>query len=274
CWLGNAGLLKEYSGADYRAAIEDYVSGLHAHGLVPIVELHWSAPDDGVALGQTPLPGPHAAEFWSSVATTFAADTGMIFEPFNEPYPDGNADTTTGWTCWRDGCMQPSSFSDPTLFPATGYQALVTAIRQASANQVILLGGLQFSNTLTHWLDYQPQDSLNPPNLAASWHIYNNNPCRTSGCWDSAPAAVAAQVPLLATEIGENDCQGTFISGLMSWLESKNSGYLAWSWNANSGCIAATTMSGGAPYALISSTDGTPNASEYAMTYHAHLASF
>jgi hypothetical protein len=85
---------------------------------------------------------------------------------------------------------------------------------------------------------------------------------------------VAAQVPLLATEIGEDDCKGTFITGLMNWLDGKSSGYLAWSWNANSACVAATQQSGGVPFALISSFDGTVNGSEYAHTFHDRLAGF
>ena len=109
-------------------------------------------------------------------------------------------------------------------------QSIVDAIRGAGSTHVILLGGLQYSNALTQWLAYQPTDPLGQ--LGAAWHLYNFNACVSAECWDVAPAAVAAAVPLVATEIGQNDCVGGFVTPLMQWLDGHGAGYLAWSWNA------------------------------------------
>ncbi len=55
---------------------------------------------------QQPMPdADHAVDFWTDVATTFANDDGVVFELYNEPFPDSNHDSTTAWQCWRDGCM-------------------------------------------------------------------------------------------------------------------------------------------------------------------------
>ncbi len=105
CWLGINGGPAASSGAAYTSAITAYVALLHKYGLIPIVELHWVAPGTELAVRQQPMPdADHAADFWTSVASTFAADSGVIFELYNEPYPDGNKDSVAGWTCWRDGC--------------------------------------------------------------------------------------------------------------------------------------------------------------------------
>ena len=69
-------------------------------------------------------------------------------------------------------------------------QAMVDAIRGAGSSHVILLGGLQYSNALTQWLAYRPNDPLGQ--LGAAWHLYNFNACVSATCWDDAPAAVAA----------------------------------------------------------------------------------
>lgn len=37
------------------------------------------------------------------MAQTFKNNSAVIFDVFNEPYPDNNQDTDAGWECWRDG---------------------------------------------------------------------------------------------------------------------------------------------------------------------------
>jgi hypothetical protein len=151
-------------------------------------------------------------------------------------------------------------------------QAIVDAIRGAGSTHVVLLGGIQYSNALAQWLAYEPVDPTG--NLGAAWHLYNFNACVSADCWDGAPAAVAAAVPLVATEIGEDDCLGGFITPLMDWLDGHGTGYLAWSWNAFSACMAAPMPGrGGKPWSLITDyASGTPNGG-FAQAFHDHVAS-
>ena len=265
CWLAINGAPAVYAGDNYKAAIRAYVETLHAQGLVPILDLHWSAPGALPATRLQPMPdADHSVAFWTDVASTFGQDDGLILEPFNEPYPSGNQDTAAAWACWRDGCtatVAPRNTVPPT-YQAVGMQALVTAIRDTGARNLILLGGVQFANTLTQWLAYKPSDPLN--NLGATWHAYNFNACITQDCWDGAPATVAAVVPLVATEFGERDCLSTFVAPLMQWLDLHAAGYLAWAWDAYGECapwVSATQP--GNPFSLIghgpNDFSGTPN---------------
>ena len=64
--------------------------------------------------------------------------------------------------------------------------------------------------------------------LAASWHSHNFNACVTRACWASQIAPVIATVPVIAGEIGENNCADTYVAPLMSWHDSKATSYLAW----------------------------------------------
>jgi endoglucanase len=104
---------------------------------------------------------------------------------------------------------------------------------------------------------------LATPVLVASWHSYNFNTCSTQSCWTSQIAPVIASVPVIAGEIGENDCAGTYIDPLTSWLDSENTSYLAWTWDdwAN-GCATGPV--------LITDYNGDPTA--YGAAYQAHLA--
>ncbi len=243
CWLAINGVKPEYSGDNYRRAINDYVTLLNNAGMVVILELHWSAADTAIALGQAPMPDrDHTPEFWRQVAAAYGGNNRVIFDLFNEPFPDSNRDTPEAWRCWRDGgtCAGMS-------YQAAGMQELVDTIRGTGATNVIMVGGVQYAATLSHWLANRPSDPRN--NLAASWHIYNFSWCTTAACWDSTAAPVALQVPLLLGELGQNDRGSAFVTSLMDWMDARpgGAGYLGWSWDV-----------WGDPLDLITNYDGTP----------------
>jgi hypothetical protein len=105
----------------------------------------------------------------------------------------------------------------------------------------------------------KPLDSANA--LVASFHIYNFNACMTASCWNTALASVAAQVPVVTGELGENDCAHGFIDQYMSWADIHGVSYLAWTWNLW-GCT-------GGNMALITDYSGTPTA--YGQGFRDHL---
>jgi hypothetical protein len=277
CWLGINGAPDNVSGPYYKNAIYNYVQWLHKYDLIPILELHWVGPGTEIANRQQPmLDADHAAAFWTDVAATFLNDDGVVLEPYNEPFPDGNKDSDAAWACWRDGCsasQYAAGNNTPVgTYQTAGMQSIVDAIRATGSTHVILLGGVQYSNALTQWLAHAPNDPLGQ--LGAAWHLYQFNACVSATCWDAAPAAVAAAVPLVATEIGEDDCMGVFVSPLMQWLDAHGAGYLAWSWNAGSSCVPAPMpgRGGGRPWAIVSSyATGAPNGG-YAQAFYDHLA--
>ena len=79
-----------------------------------------------------------------------------------------------------------------------GMQSLVSAVCSAGAKNVVLLGGLAWSNSLAQWTEYLPVDPLN--NTAATWHSYNLNYCNNQNCWDSV-AQVKQKFPIVCTEL-------------------------------------------------------------------------
>ena len=255
CWLGINGVAPSLGGAAYQKAIVDYVNLLNQNGLYAIVELHLSAPGTTAATGQSPMPDQdHSPAFWSGVASTFKTNKAVIFDLFNEPYPDDNRDTTAAWTCWKNGgtCSGVS-------YPAAGMQTLVNAVRSTGATNVIMLGGVQYAGTLDQWHAYAPTDSAGQ--LAASFHTYNFTGCTTATCWTSWLASVGG-VPLITGEIGETDGASTYIGSYMVWADAHAVSYLAWVWD---------TWGCGANIALITDYSGTP-CQTYGSGYKNHLA--
>ena len=269
CWNGESYVNSAYAGANYQAAIEAYVSLLNSNGIVAILDLHWtdglytgnsSGCSSAEAICQKPMPdSAQSVPFWTSVANAFKGNDAVIFDLFNEPYPDRALSTeTAAWQCWLNG---GSSCTAGISYPVAGMQTLVNTVRATGAANVIMLGGLAYSNDLTEWLTYKPTDPDN--NLAASWHSYNFNTCSTQSCWTSQIAPVIASVPLIAGEIGENDCADGYVDPLMTWLDSEHTSYLAWAWNADFNCSTGP--------GLISDYTGTPTG--YGAGVEAHLQS-
>jgi hypothetical protein len=255
CWLGiNGEPANGTSATRYRSDIRTYVDLLSQNGLKVIVEMHWSAPGSQQATGQQPMPdADHAPSFWTSVADTFKSNDGVFFDLYNEPY-------TSSWLCWRNGStganVKPCS---DVGFAVAGMQTLVDTVRDTGATNLILLGGLNYANNLSGWLQNVPVDPLN--NLAASLHIYNFNTCNTISCLNAQVAPVRAHYRVLAEEIGENDCGHDFIDRIMPWLDSHQIGYLGWTWN---------TYNCSSTPALISDYNGTPT--NYGIGLKKHLA--
>jgi hypothetical protein len=268
CWNAESYVNSAYAGTTYINAIKSYVSLLNSNGLVAILDLHWT---DGTYTGsssgcssaqatcQKPMPdAAQAIPFWTSVANTFKGNDAVVFDLFNEPYASraDNNNSAEGWQCWETGspCTGIS-------YPVAGMQQMINAVRGAGANNVIMLGGEEYANDLTGWLQYEPTDPDH--NLVASWHSYNFNTCSSQSCWTSQIAPVIAQVPVIAGEIGENDCAGGYITPLTTWLDSQNTSYLAWAWNADFPCSSG-------PGLVTDYVPGTPTA--YGAAYKSHLA--
>jgi len=256
CWLNINGVNPLYGGSNYQSAVQGFVSLLNSNGFAVILDLHWTAPGTNKATGQMAMPDlDHSPTFWSQVGAAYANNSMVIFDLFNEPFPYTTFDSTEAWTCWRDG-------NCPNLgFRAAGMQMLLDSVRNAGAKNLVIMGGLMWSNSLTQWMTYKPVDPVG--NSIPSWHSYNFNECNNQGCWNSVIAPVAAKYPIIASEIGENDCGGGYITPLTNWMDSMgNMGYLAWTWN--------TWNCDNGP-ALISNYSGI--ATGYGAAYKAHLAS-
>ena len=266
CWLGTFGTP---SGATYQQAVKAFVDLLVANGINPILDLHWnhgaytgpaSACADVNATCQKPMPDAQFAPmFWTQVANMFKGNNAVVFDLFNEPFPDAAnnfSNATAAWTCVRDGGTCAGI-----TYQVAGMQSLVNAVRATGAANVIMTAGLTWTNDLTQWLAFKPTDPAG--NLVASWHSYNFNGCINTTCWDATIGTTAAQVPVVAGEIGQNTCAHDYIDQVMTWADAHGVGYLAWTWNAWGVCPSNGNV-------LIDDFAGTPTAT-FGQGFKAHL---
>jgi hypothetical protein len=104
--------------------------------------------------------------------------------------------------------------------------SLIKAIRDAGANNTILLGGLVWSNFMDGWLGNVPTDPSN--NTAAVWHSYDFNACVNQDCWEKTIKPISEKYPVIVTESG---FKIDYVQKLWPWLESNGLSYMAWVWN-------------------------------------------
>lgn len=284
CWLGINGVV--FGGAPYQSALRAYVDLLTSNGMAVILDLHWAAPGTEKANGQLGMAdADHAPTFWSQVAAAYASkgasDTSpnsmVVFDLFNEPF-------ITDWNCWLNGGSCATDYNGAS-YKAAGMAQLYSAVRNAGAQNIVIMGGLGYSSQFDQWVT-QVGSISGGSNIAASWHVYSNNANYNSyqlSCpneWNnysgtcptgaqtaqtaSIPAVLAAGYPVV---VGETEVSYEGYPSLiawwqdqLTWLDSQGQSYLAWDWNTV------------APPELITDFNGTPTAS--GQVYKTHLAAF
>jgi hypothetical protein len=246
CWLGINGTDASVGGVNYETPIQQAVNLITSEGMYVILDLHMSAPGTTQALNQGLMPDvDHSITFWQQVAGLFASNGNVIFDLFNEPNMSSGTEAQQ-FACLLNGSTAASSGSCPMMnFAVAGWQTLVNTVRTAGANNLIILGGPGYSSNLDLWTQYLPTDPAN--NLAASWHVYDDqggcttNPASTFSqlCDPSsglgAQAVLSAGYPIVVGETGYYACDTSTGSAwwplFLSWADTQDIGFFAWSWS-------------------------------------------
>jgi hypothetical protein len=146
-------------------------------------------------------------------------------------------------------------------------QSLIDIIRGTGATNVIQVPGVEYANSMTHFLDsaYRVADTLATPQLMGVVDVYpNGNICGSVACYASEYAPVIKQMPFLAGEFGESvdgsDCTTSGVDALMAWFDQEGAGYSGWSWDTWGGCLQLIT----------DYTTGNPNGN-WGTDYKAHV---
>lgn len=224
---------------NYLNVIDSAVAWAKEAGLAVILDLHWS--DAGVlgscasAAGcQQKMADDNSITFWSEVATRYRDDGRVIFELYNEPH-------SVSWEVWRAGGTVDT-------YHAAGMQQLYDAVREAGANNLVIIGGLDWAYDLSG----VPNHRIVGHNIAYATHPYNT-PHRQPAVWDRSWGSLTATDPVIVTEFGNlNDasCTTDYASKVIQYADERAAGWVAWAW-----------YPGGCKFpALIEDWSGTPSA--------------
>jgi len=132
-------------GMDYAAYVGAVTDAFTAAGVVTIMDLHWNI----ASLAQTSFAlDVNSIRFWTAVATRYASNPLVFYELFNEPFLGWfHADAPHGtYGCWRGGGCEATlndGAGTGSGHGVEGVDAMVSAVRAAAPDSVLLLAGPQ-----------------------------------------------------------------------------------------------------------------------------------
>lgn len=146
--------------------------------------------DEGRSGEPSPHPLPIAATVrdWDLLNGVFGTDRGVLFELYNEPQLLKSA---ANWQLWAQG---DSSATGPTA--SIGMQPLITHLRAAGSQNVLLLDGLGFAANTFEGVP-PITDPLN--RVAYAVHPYQHSSADESH-WDTQFGLLSQTLPVLASE--------------------------------------------------------------------------
>lgn len=261
------------SSSQYQSLVKRVVDTLTALKLNVILDLQWT---DAIGTNGTlqslrgggpwSMPDDDSVKFWQQVAPLYESYTNVLFEVYNEPHPSGYP-AASAWSCWATGCTvtKDNSYSADcncmktlsSAYKGVSMQALVNAVRHTGANNIVLVGGLNWGYDLSQIGN--ASYALSGSNIVYDTHPYSSYTDKAPNTWDVSFGNASATYPVLSSENGEYDCGSSYVSQLLPYFDAHQIGWVAWAWVvSNDQC--------GYPQ-LVSDYQGTPASLNQAATY-------
>src|SRR5438477_5861776 len=160
------------------------------------------------------LADANSITFWSEVAARYKGDGRVLFELYNEP-------NGVAWPVWQNGGATPEGWT------AAGMQQLYDAVRAADAENLVVIGGLNWAFDLSG----VPKYRINGYNIMYATHPYAQDGDRAPATWDRAFGNLTKTDPVIATEFGDSPtCDGVYNKKLIDYADLHNASWTAWAW--------------------------------------------
>lgn len=218
------------SAAQYQNTVKQVVSELSALKLNVLLDLQWTdaGGQSGQGGGPWAMPDADSVKFWQQVAPMFSGNSNVLFELYNEPHPAlwsswSGPSTMTNDSGYSDDCRCSKTLT----YQSVGMQALVDAVRGTGAQNLVVVGGMNWGYDLSQLGTYH----LSGSNIVYDTHPYPYADKQPSN-WDYSFGSASATYPVISAESGEYDCDSTYVTQLLSYFDAHQIGWVAWSWIA------------------------------------------
>jgi endoglucanase len=213
----------------YKATVQTAVTNAEAAGLDVILDLHWSDCGNAVTAtasapapstcpkgvtdcpfisGQQVMGDKNSVTFWQQVAAAYMSDPHVLFELYNEP----NGVPVTEWL---------SGGSSVANCPTVGMQALYNAVRGTGAQNLVIIGGLNFAFDLSGVVP--GLTNVTGTNIIYATHPYNEGG-KGPTAWPAAFGNLTATYPVMITEFGDTTaCSSTYNSEVIAYANKTGS---------------------------------------------------
>jgi hypothetical protein len=230
--------------AAYSTLIDTMVQQITSRGMVALLDLHTNNLTGCGTVQQQMMADSTAVDFWTQVASRYKSNPLVAFDLYNEPHDISNAVWLNGGSVTTPGGV---------TYTAIGMQKLYSTVRATGAQNVTIISGNSWANTL-------PSARVSGTNIVYGVHAYTCPVAVDATCaanptqppaylagWDSA----ATTVPVVATEFGwPSAASGTYNANVVASFKARGWGWTAFGWDGTTtGKFALVSTSGpGASY--------------------------
>ena len=216
------------SSEQYHAVLKRAVDTLTSLNLNVMLDLQWTnaggqSPEAGDAWS---MPDEDSITFWQQVASIYKNYRNVLFEIYNEVHWHED------WPCWRNGCAIVGDYSGLTghdhsryNYQGVGMQALLDTVRRTGANNLVVVGGIDWGFDLSQLSTYH----LDGTNIVYDTHPYSYN-AKSPAHWDTAFGQISSSYPVISAESGEYDCKSAYVSQLFGYFDAHDIGWISWAW--------------------------------------------
>ena len=233
-WFGRASDQND-GGSAYRQLLDEIIDLAAKAGRYVELDLHWSGAGVwGTATKQYKMPDMDSVGFWKDLAGRYKNHPAVLFDLFNEPF-------NVTWDVWKNGgAVDDSGY----LFQSPGHQAIVDEIRAIGANNVIVVGGLDWAydmrgiapgyNGLAN--GYALADTIAGNGIAYETHIYT---WKAESTWNNDNVGMSNYVlclrdhyPIILGEFGvtsgEANTTPAWLPNILDWADRHELNWTAW----------------------------------------------
>lgn len=237
-WFGTNPDQKD-GGVAYRKLVDDAITIAANRGAYTVLDLH-----------RFRAPKQVHIDFWKDAAAKYKDHPAVIFDLFNEPY-------SISWKVWRDGGFVEDKNAGPDEvafltpeekalnvngFKSVGMQALINAVREVGANNIVIVGGLDYSYDLSGLSEGYMVDEKSGNGVMLSTHIYAQK-----RDWPKKVMQLADKYPIFVGEFGANtkkfdfmpaaaqEDATIFIPRIFGFMQKYNIHYTGWSFHPQAG---------------------------------------
>jgi hypothetical protein len=207
-WFGKAPEQKD-DGSAYRALVKQVVEKCAAGNCYVILDLHWSdAGEWGKQIGQHVMPDRNSLEFWKRLASVYKNHPAVIFDLYNEPHD-------VSWDIWKRGGQvteKAGRRSPAKTYEAVGMQALLDAVREVGANNVVIAGGLDWAYDMSGFLAGKRLADPRGNSVIYANHTYPFKGDKVER-WIAKMEAATRQIPVIVSEFGSDPKGGAGLTG-------------------------------------------------------------
>jgi len=217
-WLESGPVTQSGSYKQIINAIVYYATQL---GMAVILDLHW------VQAGQqSNMANSDSLTFWQQVAADYKDFGTVLFELYNEPV---NISTSV----WLNGDVNNDY---------VGYQQLYDTVRAQGANNLCIIGGLDYAYDLSF---VSPTYKVNGVNIVYCSHPYNTKGqagyTGEGGTFQQNYQGIIGNFPLIFTEFGSNEASyypdgyASIYTNILNYVNANHVHYTGFAWWVESG---------------------------------------